>query len=461
MSWTVSLLEQASGGKLSRGEGHVSVGKISTDTRALTPGDCFVALAGERFDAHDFLPAAVEAGARVLVVSKTGGLAGIPAHVAVIVVEDTLVALGELARFHRLRHRIPVVGVSGSNGKTSTREMIAGILSLHRDVLKNYGNFNNLIGVPLTLLGLEERHRAAVVEMGISVPGEMARLARIAAPTVGVVTNIHPAHLEGLGSLDGILREKAKLWDALEEDGLAVVNMDDKRLFGYSEGLRCRKIAFSLSNPDALVRVDGTVGESNGASRFRLLLGGESVEVRLPVAGMHHVQNALAAAAVAWGMGESPEMVAEGLSRHQAVKQRMQMRPRRGGGMIVDDSYNANPGSMLAAVVAVRAAAGANPVAAVLGEMRELGEDGPRLHRDIGRNIGGMGLRLLVAMGDLGIEILEGAKEAGMPAQWCRHAATHDEAAERVRSEAPSNAWVLVKGSRTMAMERVVEGLME
>ena len=197
------------------------VGGISTDTRAIRAGDCFVALSGERYDAHDFIPRALAAGAEavVLCAARADAATALPVGVAAIEVRDTLFALGELARYHRNLHFIPVVGITGSNGKTSTKEMVAAILSVGRKVLKTEGNFNNLIGVSLTLLGLEPRHEAAVVEMGINVPGEMERLVEIAGPTVGLITNVHPAHLEGLGSLNGILAEKGKLWSSLGPGG--------------------------------------------------------------------------------------------------------------------------------------------------------------------------------------------------------------------------------------------------
>ncbi|MCE5244498.1 MAG: UDP-N-acetylmuramoyl-tripeptide--D-alanyl-D-alanine ligase [Syntrophobacteraceae bacterium] len=462
MHWTVAKLIEATGGRLIRGNPDRPVGGISTDTRAIRAGDCFVALRGERHDAHDYISGALEGGAGAIVfnASRPDAAASLPEGVAAVEVADTLFALGELARYHRRRHFIPVVGITGSNGKTSTKEMVAGILSVRRNVLKNKGNFNNLIGVPLTLLGLEPQHEAAVVEMGINVPGEMERLVEIAGPTAGLITNIHPAHLEGLGSLDGILAEKGKLWAGLGEDGLAAVNLDDERLAAFAEGVAARTVRYSLKNPGADVRLAGKVDTVEGASVFQMILGDEVVSVRLPVMGIHQVQNALAASALAWGMGEDPATIVEGLAGCAAVKQRMQTHRLKGDRVLVDDTYNANPGSVIAAVRTVLSAGGGKPCIAVLGEMRELGPDSASIHRELGREIVKLGVSRLIAVGELGREIVEGAREAGLPFDAGCHVPTHEAAVERLRESWIEGAWVLVKGSRAMAMERIVEGIL-
>ncbi len=238
---------------------------------------------------------------------------------SVIMVGDTLYALGELARRHRMRFDIPVIAVSGSNGKSSTKEMIAAIFSRTRKVLKNKGNFNNLIGLPLTLLELNEEHSAAVVEMGINAPGEMERLAQIGSPTVAVITNIHPAHLEGLESIERILEEKGKLWKSLRPDGVAVVNLDDPMLSHFAEGIEARKITFSLTNGAADVSVCSQIVISEGGTSFRISARGSEIPVSLPVMGIHHAQNALAATAAALGTGASAEEVEAGLERLRSL----------------------------------------------------------------------------------------------------------------------------------------------
>jgi UDP-N-acetylmuramoyl-tripeptide--D-alanyl-D-alanine ligase len=461
MQWTAATLSEATRGKLLQGEPAIPLREICTDTRCVEPGDCFLALPGEIYDGHDFIPQALarNAGAILAAAGKEDKLVNIPLDVPVIVVPDTLYALGELARFHRGRHTIPVIGITGSNGKTSTKEMVAEILGQTRRVHKNQGNFNNLIGVPLTLLSLRPEHEMAVVEMGINVRGEMARLVEISGPTAGLITNIYPAHLEGLGSLEGVLEEKGKLWRGLSEDGLAVVNLDDPRLAEFSKTLKTRIVTYSLADPSAQVMVDGSVERDGEMSVFRLRAGKETVPIRLSVLGLHQVQNAVAAAALAWGLGESLESIAAGLSNHRPFKQRMQIYKIEGERVIIDDTYNANPGSMIAAVKTLLSSSNGHPCVAIVGEMRELGPESASLHREVGRQIGSLGVSHLIAMGNLGQEIIQGALETGLTSNACWLAGSHQEAAEWVRKEAPEGAWILVKGSRGMTMERIVNAV--
>jgi UDP-N-acetylmuramoyl-tripeptide--D-alanyl-D-alanine ligase len=461
MHWTVEKLIEATQGQLVQGDPDHALTGISTDTRRVGPGNCFVALTGESHDGHDFVSGAVAKGATALVVSRSKEALdpSVPVTVSIVRVSDTLLALGELARFYRLRHSIPVVGITGSNGKTSTKEMLAAILGLNRTVLKNQGNFNNLIGVPLTLLSLGAEHQVAVVEMGINVPGEMARLVEISDATVGLITNIHPAHLEGLHSMERILEEKSKLWAALDPEDLAVINIDDDRLSKCLPDVKARVVTYSSERRAAQVRLAGDVEIDGGVSSFKLALGEETVSVRLPVLGRHQVHNAVAAAAVAWGMGESPESIAQGLCGYEPVRQRMQMHRLSDGRVIIDDTYNANPRSMIAAVQAVRAACHGKPVVAVLGEMRELGPESGSLHRAVGREVGKLGITQLITLGELGREISAGARDAGMAPSACVHAKTHAEVVAWLREHCLEKAWIVVKGSRGMTMERVVEAM--
>ena len=237
---TVAKLAEDVGGEILSGDPGAQVGAISTDTRNISPGACFIALPGENHDGHAFVADAIRKGAGAVIVSECSAFS-LDTPAAVIRVGDTLYALGELARRHRMRFDIPVIAVSGSNGKTSTKEMIAAILDRTRKVLKNRGNFNNLIGLPLTLLELSEEHSVAIVEMGINVPGEMERLAQIGSPTVAIITNVHPAHLEGLESLEGVMEEKGKLWKSMGTDGIAVVNLDDPMLSHFAEQIKATK----------------------------------------------------------------------------------------------------------------------------------------------------------------------------------------------------------------------------
>lgn len=445
-----------------QGHPNQSVGKISTDTRQLQPADCFVALPGEKVDGHVYLADALAKGAGAMVVSDRRAERGIPApaEVAVIEVADTLRALGDLARHVRLQHPIPVIGITGSNGKTTTKEMVAAILGESRNVLKNKGNFNNLIGLPLTLLALEPRHQVAIVEMGINVPGEMARLVDIARPTVGLITNVQPAHLEGLRSLDEILREKGRLWLSLGTDDLAVVNLDDRRLAGLSRQLKARAVSYGLQAPAADVKLVGEVSTFEGTSAFSVELGKERIDVRLPILGLHHVLNALAASAAGWGMGVPAETIAAGLANHQPVKMRMQVHRLADGRTLVDDTYNANPGSMLAALRTVVLESRGKPVVAVLGDMRELGPESAALHRMVGKELAAMGVARLLTLGQLTRELADEAIKAGFPLSAWQHAESHDQIVTWLREQPLRDSWILVKGSRSMAMERVVEGML-
>jgi UDP-N-acetylmuramoyl-tripeptide--D-alanyl-D-alanine ligase len=460
--WTVAKLIEATGGVLLQGNPKQSVGNISTDTRQLQPGDCFVALPGEHADGHAFIPNALAKGTGALVVSAGRSDLSLlaAAEVAVIEVPDTLYGLGEIARYFRMQHPIPVVGVTGSNGKTSTKEMVAAVLGRRYEVLKNEGNFNNLIGVPLTVLSIEARHQAAIVEMGINVPGEMARLVEIAGPTVGLITNVQPAHLEGLHSLEEILLEKGRLWLSLRPEDLAVVNLDDERLAGFSKEVTARTVTYSLKHAEGDVRLAGEVTTQGEASSFSMNLGDRSISVRLPVLGLHHVGNALAAAAVGWGMGLPADSIAAGLMHYKPVKMRMQMHRLADGRTLIDDTYNANPGSLLAAVRTVTIESRGKPVVVVLGDMRELGPESASLHREVGCQIASLGVSQLITLGQMTLELADGAVQAGLPASACRHAESHEEIVIWLRNHTLKDAWILVKGSRGMTMERVVEGIL-
>ncbi len=461
LDWSVSRIIEATGGRLVRGEMGASVREISTDSRRIGPGDAFVALVGENHDAHCFLAQAVDRGAAVLVVSRKEAVSTVRGDVPIVLVEDTLRALGDLGRYRRDRAAIPVVGITGSNGKTSTKEMVAAVLSTRWKVLKNAGNLNNLIGVPLTLLSLDPSHEAAVIEMGINVPGEMDRLVAVAGPTVGLITNIHPAHLEGLQSEDAILLEKAALWRALGRDGLAVVNRDDERLDRLASSISARKVTFSSKSREAHVMASGRPDFSGGRTRFAVDFEGKVLPVTLAVIGEHQTHNAVAAAAVGYGLGLSPEAVVEGLNGHRPVPQRMETLSLPDGTVIINDTYNANPVSVIAAVRTAVQVAGKRPVVVVLGEMRELGPQSPHYHRMVGRRIGGLGLSRLITQGPLAQEISRGAREAGFPAHGCCHVENHEEAVAELLHHWHPGAWILLKGSRGMRMERVLEAILQ
>ncbi|ROQ93250.1 UDP-N-acetylmuramoyl-tripeptide--D-alanyl-D-alanine ligase [Desulfosoma caldarium] len=459
--WTLATIAEAVHGTLYGPSVEVLPSRVVTDTRTLRPKDVFVALRGERFDGHEFVEEAVRRGASAVVVERLPRAHKVSDRASVIVVKDTLQALGDLARCVRQRFSLPVVGITGSNGKTSTKEMTASILARRLHTLKNPGNFNNLIGVPLTLLQLTAAHDAAVVEMGINVVGEMERLVSMVQPTVGIITNIHPTHLEGLRSLDTVLSEKGKLWTGLPEEGTAIVNGDDGRLRAFAQEIKAHRLLCSVEKASADFCVEGAVTVLAGESRFRLATPSGMASVRLAAMGKHHVLNALMAAAAAYVLGFSVEEIQVGLEDYRPVKQRMVLVELQDGMVLVDDTYNANPMSMVAAFRTIKDVAQAHPLALVLGEMRELGESAASWHQWVGEQAAKSGPTVLVVLGAHGQDILDGAQRAGYTPDLCFLAANHEEAAQVVLEHLEPKHWILVKGSRGMTMERVVEKILE
>ncbi|HYD39477.1 MAG TPA: UDP-N-acetylmuramoyl-tripeptide--D-alanyl-D-alanine ligase [Anaeromyxobacter sp.] len=429
---------------------------VSTDTRTLGPGSLFVALKGDRFDAHDFLADAAKHGAAAAIVSETR--AADPAPFPRLAVKDTLAALGAVARHHRRRFALPVVGVTGSNGKTTTREMIAEILALSGPVLRTEGNLNNEVGVPLTLFGLDESHVRAVIEMGMNHPGEIARLAAIAEPQVGVVTLAAPAHLEGLGSVDAVADAKAELYQGLPPSGIAVANADDPRMLKRAEASGRRMITFTASKER---RGDVVVLEllSQGADglRFVLGIGNREVPVHIPaLVGTHNAMNAAAAAAAAVALGCTDREIARGLAQVKPVGRRLRLDTLPSGLRVVDDCYNANPSSMSAALTTLVALKGEGRASAVLGDMLELGAVEEEAHRALGGEAARAGLHRLATFGPRSRATAEAARAAGLDAF---HTEDLDALVRWARAEVAPPDVLLVKGSRGMKLERLVEAL--
>jgi UDP-N-acetylmuramoyl-tripeptide--D-alanyl-D-alanine ligase len=436
---------------------------ICTDSRHLRADELFLALKGDRFDGHDFISQVIEAGAAGVVAARDRweAMGGSSLAVPVIVVEDTLTALGDLAAVWRRLHPVPLVAITGSNGKTTTKEMVAAIMARHCPILKNQGNLNNLVGLPLTLLELTTGHGAAVLEMGMNHPGEIARLTEIAAPDVGLITNIHPAHLEGLGSIEGIQAAKGELFSGLSSRATIVVNRDDRRVVQLATSFPGRQVRFSTVEPAAHVTLGRILGMDHKGTRFILRLGDETREVRIHVAGRHHLANAVAAAAVAWALKITPENIAEGLGSFRPFDKRMEILALAGGVHLINDTYNANPGSMTAALQTLRTLRAGGRAVAVLGDMLELGERSSELHREVGRVAAREGVDYLLALGKQAHHLLGGAAEAGIPSERLIYGSDHGELAQKVRALMTPGAWVLVKGSRGMRMEKVVEALLQ
>jgi len=417
---------------------------VSTDTRTLVEGNLFVALEGPNFDGHDYLKQAQRKGAAAAAVSRLDddGLPGLK-------VEDTRLALGELAAYWRTQFDIPLVAVTGSNGKTSVKEMLAAILRRCGETLVTQGNFNNDIGVPHTLFGLSEKHEYAVVELGANHPGEIAYLAKMAKPTVAIINNAAPAHLEGFGSLDGVARAKGELFEFAPENTVCVINADDvyADLWRTLAGAR-NTLEFGL-NTGADVTADWR-GDVSG-SDLRLITADAEADTRIALPGRHNVMNALAATTAALAMGVGLPAIAEGLSDVQPVRGRWQTQHGLSGCRVIDDTYNANPGSLKAGLELLSGADGETWL--VLGDMGELGGDGDVLHRDVGEIARNAGVTRLFAFGDLAARA---AQEFGAGGEAYSDV---DALKTALRTQVREGVNVLVKGSRAMRMERVVDAL--
>lgn len=435
---------------------------VSTDTRAVAPGNLFVALRGERFDAHDYLADAVAKGAAAAVVSS-GWAAGHAAPLPALVVQDPLAALGALARHHRRRFHVPVVGVTGSNGKTTTREMIAAILGTRGKVLATTGNLNNEIGVPLTLLGLDGSHDAAVIEMGMNHAGEIARLAAMTEPQLGVVTMAGTAHIENLGSQDAIADAKAELYEGVHEGGLVVANADDPRMLARARRSHRRVLTFADgAGKDAdVVVLEVAQAPGDEGLRFTLGIGNREVAVHMPgMIGAHNARNAAAAACAAIALGCSDGEIARGLAAVRPVGRRLRLERLPSGTQLVDDCYNANPGSMTAALEVLSGlarASAAGRAVAVLGDMLELGALEGEAHRALGAEAARAGVAVLAAFGPRSRATAEGARAAGLPEVF--HTEDVDELVRYVKGRLAPADVLLVKASRGMKLERLVEAL--
>lgn len=427
---------------------------VSTDSRSIEAGALFVALRGERFDGHVFIEAAKARGAAAAMVCEASGHAAREPGIPCIAVDDTRLALGRLAGYWRARFSIPLVAVVGSNGKTTVKEMIAAILRAHygeEATLATEGNLNNDIGLPLTLLRLRATHRAAVIEVGMNHAGETAYLAGIAHPTVALVNNAQREHQEFMQGVEEVAREHGAVFAALPAEGTAVINADDPYAAYWRTLVRPHQVRdFGIEQPAA---VSGRYALSDFGSDIALSAPEGSVKFRLQVAGLHSVRNAVGAAAGATAAGASLSMVAKGLSGFTAVNGRLQIKRGRSGAVIIDDTYNANPDSVRAAIDVLRKLPGRRIL--VLGDMGEVGERGEMFHRETGRCASEAGIDELLAIGDLAAHAFA---EFGSGGIWY---AQIEGLLDDVAAKAVAGTTILVKGSRFMRMERVVAALVE
>ncbi|WP_295752513.1 UDP-N-acetylmuramoyl-tripeptide--D-alanyl-D-alanine ligase [Undibacterium sp.] len=427
------------------------VNGLATDSRRIHQGNLFLALRGEQFDAHDFLESVASSGAAAVVAEHVPDGYKLPA----LIVPDTQVALAEIARHWRRQFSIPVIGVTGSNGKTTVKEMIAAILHAYAGAdhyLSTTGNLNNEIGVPLTVLRLQSQHRCAVIELGMNHPGEIALLTSVALPTVGLVNNAQREHQEFMQSVDAVAEENGSVLRALPADGIAVFPADDTytalwRSYAAESGQR-RVLTFGLTaNSD----VRGSYQAHAFGSEIKINIGDKAFSVNLSAAGSHNVLNALAAAACCHSIGVPNDVIARGLEAFQPVNGRLQRKTAVNGASIIDDTYNANPDSVRAAIDVLAQIGGSALL--VLGDMGEVGEDGIAFHEEIGTYARARGIKHMLTMGVLAQHATSAFGEAA------KHFDTIENLLAALDASISSTSTVLVKGSRFMKMERVVAHL--
>jgi UDP-N-acetylmuramoyl-tripeptide--D-alanyl-D-alanine ligase len=454
---SLSEVAELTGGALTGAAGARVTGKVTLDSRAVAPGDLFVAVVGERVDGHDFLGAAAAAGAVAALSTRADDA------LPTVVVDDPVLALGRLATGVHARLTaggLRTLGITGSSGKTSTKDLLGQVLATAGPTVSPPGSYNNDIGLPLTVLDADEETRFLVLEMGSRGPGHIARLCRIARPQIGVVLNVGSAHLGEFGSPEGTARAKGELVEALTEDGTAVLNADDPRVLGMASRTRARVLTTGRG-PDAGVRATRGAVDEQGRAIFDLQVGEETHPVHLQVVGEHQVANALSAAGAALAAGMSPADVAAALSAATARSRwRMEVDRRADGVTVVNDAYNANPESMRAALAALTGLPADRRIA-VLGAMGELGADAPAEHERLGRDAAAAGIDLIVAVGPDAVGIAEGAAAAGRRTGEESVHVPDRAAARQLLSEVlrPGDV-VLLKASRAYGLELLAADLL-
>jgi UDP-N-acetylmuramoyl-tripeptide--D-alanyl-D-alanine ligase len=427
---------------------------VFSDSRTIDQGGLFIALRGERFDGHDFVATAIARGAAAAMVDEAWATRHADQKLPMLVVKDTRLGLGQLAAAWRAQFAISLIAVTGSNGKTTVKDMCAVIMAaqLGRDhVLATSGNFNNDIGLPLTLLKLNAQHRAAVIEMGMNHMGEISYLTRLASPTVALVNNAQRAHLEGLGSIAAVARAKGEIFEGLGSDGIAVINADDPHAAIWRDLAAGRRtMSFGL---DAMADIGAAIKPSEPGSCISLTTPMGKAEFHLQLSGRHNAMNALAATAACLAAGAPLGAVVKGLSGYCGAKGRLQRKAGECGACLIDDTYNANPDSMRAAVDVLAQLPGKRMF--VMGDMGEVGDAGAQFHSELGGYAKSQGIDRLFCLGSLSTAAAHNFGEGGM------HFNRIEDLIKAVRQELDATATVLVKGSRFMRMERVVEALEE
>jgi len=449
-SLTLTRIAELANGLLAQGDGGLNVSRISTDSRTLQSGDLFVPLRGENFDGHKFVEQASERGAVGAMVEESWKGAT-PKTFGLIRVPDTLLGYQNLAANYRRSLPLKVIAITGSNGKTSTKDFVAATLARRFRVTKTEGNFNNHVGLPQTMLAASASDEIGVWEIGMNHPGEIAALAKLAAPDAAIVTNVGLAHIEFMGSREAIAAEKGALAEAIGADGTVILNADDPFTQGIAERTRAKVILAGIENGS--VRAN-EVTQSPTGSEFTIMEGAHRCRAQLPVPGIHMVQNALLAVAAGRAFGLSLEDCAAGLASAPLTKARLQIKMINGI-QFIDDSYNANPDSMKAALRTLVELDADGRRIAVLGQMSELGEESERRHREVGEAAAAFGVDELIAVGEKGAEMARAAQKAGL--RKSESVATAEDAAQLLGETAAPGDLILVKGSRSARMERVLE----
>src|SRR5947208_2808841 len=447
---SIFQIAEFAGAGVSSGDDKSFIDKISTDSRTLKRGELFVALRGENFDGHNFVESAAKAGATGALVDFNWA-GSVPNNFALLRATDTLQAYQTLAANYRRSLALKVLGITGSNGKTSTKDFAAAVLARRFRVTKTEGNFNNHVGLPRTILEATSEDEVAVWEIGMNHPGEIEALSKIAAPDAAIITNIGVAHIEFMGSREAIAMEKGALAEAVEPQGTVILNADDP----FSEGIAARtraKVVFAGTTSGAVRAIE--IRQSAEGSEFTIVEGAHRCRAQLPVAGSHMVQNALLAVAAGRAFGLSIEECAAGLASAPLTKARLQIK-EIGGVQFLDDSYNANPDSMKAALRTLVELDAEGKRIAVLGEMRELGAESERGHREIGETAATLGVDQLITIGDAAELIAEGARTAGLDK--VSSAQSTSEAAKLLSEMAEPVELVLIKGSRAARTEEVIQ----
>jgi len=461
MQWTVEQILQATQGRLIYGDPRQRFEGVGIDSRRMPNDHLFVAICGENHDGHTFIEQVVEQGVRGLVIQEDTPVPLNHDHfrdrgAACVSVPHTTAALGALAAFQREKFRIPVVAITGSNGKTTTRQMTALVMARRYTTLSTQGNLNNEIGLPLTLFNLSPQHQAAVLELGMNHHGEISRLAAICRPTIGVITNVAPAHLEFLGSLEGVARAKGELLTHIDAQGTVVLNGDDPHVAALAARAH-GSVCFFGTTAKADVRAEAVRQTARGVA-FDLVLSDTRVALQLQTPGLFMVSNALAAAAAGYVAGLQVSEIKAGLEAFTEVKGRINVSTLPNGVQLIDDTYNANPASMAAAFQTLSALRGSAAGFIVLGDMLELGAHAAALHRQVGQMAARSGVQRLYLFGPHAQDAAEGARSGDLAPEAIFVGTKEDIGADIIR-HLQTGDWVLVKGSRGMAMETVVEAI--